>query len=67
MERTKILYDRETMRQLVGIFKVSSRTVRDALSYKTKSVLADRIRTRALLMGCKEKDVEVIKKANTHK
>jgi DeoR/GlpR family transcriptional regulator of sugar metabolism len=61
MTKTKILYDRETARELVETFRVSARTVRDALGYKSNSDLARRIRKRALDMGCKEKEIEVIK------
>jgi DNA-binding GntR family transcriptional regulator len=62
MKRAKILYDRETMQELIKTFKVSSPTVRDALACKTNSALANRIRKRALDMGCKVKEVEVVKK-----
>jgi threonine dehydratase len=57
----KILYDRETMRTLVKEFRVTARTIRDALACKTNSDQARRIRKRALDMGCKVKESEVIK------
>ena len=57
----KILYDRETMRELIKTFRVSCRTVRDALGCKTNSDLANRIRKRALNMGCQAKGIEVVK------
>jgi hypothetical protein len=52
MTRTKILYDKETMRELIKAFRVTAPTVRDALACKTNSDLAQRIRKRALDMGC---------------
>jgi hypothetical protein len=57
----KILRDKGTVKELKTIFGVSHPTVLSALDGKTKSELANRIRKKALEMGCQVKGSETIK------
>jgi hypothetical protein len=57
----RISCSRETTLALVKEFRVSARIVCDALMYKTGSDLSRRIRRRALEMGCREEETELIK------
>jgi transcriptional antiterminator len=56
----KILSDIETKRELAKAFGVTSRTVNNALNCVNNSLLAQKIRKRALDLGCKAKGEETI-------
>lgn len=54
----KILRDSETVKALMTAFQTSRVTILRALDCKTNSDFAQRIRKRALDMGCKVKGEE---------
>lgn len=60
----KILRDIETTQELVRVFGVSRVTVWKALEFKTNSPLAERIRRRAIQLGCVIKQDEQVKTLN---
>ena len=59
----KILMDYGAKRELAEKFGVSEVTVRDALKFKTKSNIANRLRKAALEMGGVLKDAKTLKEA----
>lgn len=57
----KILRDSETVNSLMAAFRTSRVTVLKALDCKSNSELANKIRKRALDMGCRMKGEEKMK------
>lgn len=56
----KILVDYGSKRHLANIFRVSEVTVRSALAHRTKSVLSNRIRKRALQLKTSAQEKKIL-------